>query len=147
MVQITEGTITAWFKATNGNYGYHGIIAKQLAWGLFVYDNVLVTYDWGNNVQGNTGITVGNDTWYYAAMTFTETIGNPSNNAIIYLNGTSVLTTTVKHNNNSVSVQIAEANAGQYLIGNVSQVLIYNRVLTPSEIQQNFNTTRARFGI
>jgi hypothetical protein len=31
--------------------------------------------------------------------------------------------------------------------GNISQVSIYNRALTATEIQQNFNTTRSRFGI
>jgi hypothetical protein len=31
--------------------------------------------------------------------------------------------------------------------GNIAQVSIYNRALTASEIQQNFNATRGRFGI
>ena len=35
----------------------------------------------------------------------------------------------------------------QDLIGDIAQVSIYNRVLTASEIQQNFNATRSRFGI
>jgi len=33
------------------------------------------------------------------------------------------------------------------LQGNISQVLLYNRVLTESEIQQNYNNTKARFGL
>jgi len=35
----------------------------------------------------------------------------------------------------------------QDLIGDIAQVSIYNRALTASEIQQNFNATRSRFGI
>ena len=31
--------------------------------------------------------------------------------------------------------------------GNIAQVSIYNRALTPQEIQQNFNATRSRYGI
>jgi hypothetical protein len=35
----------------------------------------------------------------------------------------------------------------RYFKGNVSSVQIYNRALSPQEIAQNFNATRARFGI
>ena len=31
--------------------------------------------------------------------------------------------------------------------GNISNLILYNRVLTTSEIQQNFNATRTRFGL
>jgi len=146
-LQITVGTISAWFNANNGNSGYNGIIAKQNAWGLFVADNILNTYDWGNVAERSTGITVGNSTWNYAAMTFTETIGTPSNNAIVYLNGSPVLTTTVRHSNHTVQVQIGEANASQFFGGNIAQASVYNRVLTAAEIQQNYNALRGRFSI
>lgn len=146
-LQITVGTISAWFNADNTNSGYNGIIAKQNAWGLFVKDNVLVTYDWGNTSERNTGITVGNSTWNHVSMTFTETIGTPSNNAIIYLNGNSVLTTTIKHLDNTIEFMVAEANSNQYFSGFISHASVYNRVLTSTEIQQNFNALRSRFGI
>ena len=146
-LQITVGTISAWFNADNGNAGYNGIIAKQSAWGLFVASNVLVAYDWGNNTERSTGITVGNSSWNYAAMTFTETVGTPSNNAIVYLNGRPVLTATIKHQNQNIQVMVGEANAGQYFGGNIAQTSIYNRVLSASEIIQNFNAIRGRYGI
>ena len=146
-LQITVGTISAWFNANNGNSGYNGIIAKRNAWGLFVADNVLVTFDWGNNAARSTGITVGNSTWNYAAMTFTETVGTPSNNAIIYLNGNPILTTTIKHSLHIEQVQVGEANFSQFFGGNISQASIYNRALSASEIQQNFNALRGRYGI
>ena len=146
-VQITTGTICAWFNASNGNAGVNGIIAKQRAWGLFVTDNTLRAYDWGNNTWRDTGITVGNNIWNYAAMTFTETIGAPSNNAIIYLNGSSVLTTTIKHSNHDVTVQIGEANASQHFGGLISSASVYNRVLSEIEIKQNFEALRGRYAI
>jgi hypothetical protein len=31
--------------------------------------------------------------------------------------------------------------------GNIAQVSIYNRALSASEVSQNFNATRSRFGI
>ena len=147
-LQITVGTISAWINANNGNSNYNGIITKQQAWGLFVKDNVLMLYDWGNNVDRTTGITVGNSTWNYVAMTFTQTIGTPSNNTIVYLNGSPVLTTTVKHNNHNVEVQIGgggDSYGGQFFGGNISQALIYNRALTATEIQQNYLATKSRY--
>ena len=147
-LQITVGTVSAWVRATSGNSGYRGIITKQNAWGLFLLNNVFICYDWGNGVPRSTGITIGNSTWYNVAMTFTQTIGTPSNNVILYLNGLPVLTTTVKHSSHTASIQLAWANfAGQYLIGDIAQGMVYNKVLTATEVLQNFNATRSRFGI
>lgn len=145
-LQITVGTISAWINATSDNSGYNGIITKQNAWGLFVKDNILISYDWGNSSDRSTGVTVGNGTWKYIVMSFTETIGTPSNNAIIYVNGSAVLTTTVKNVNQSVQVT-TDGNASQCMSGNISQIAIYNRVLSSTEVTQNFNALRGRFGL
>ena len=144
-IQITEGSISAWFAANNGNSGYNGIIAKQLAWGLFVYDDELVTYSWGNSARRDTGIDVGNGAWNNAVMTFTETTGSPSNNAKIYLNGDLVLTTTVRNSAQTVTLQLGEANHSQHLNGKIAQASVYNRVLTPDEIRKNYLSTKERF--
>ncbi len=144
-IQITEGTISAWFAANNGNSGYNGIIAKQEAWALFVYNDRLIAYSWGTASRRDTGIDVGNGAWNNAVMTFTETTGSPSNNAKIYLNGDLVLTTTVKHSNNTVTLQLGEANAGQHLSGKIAQASVYNRVLSADQVRQNYNATKWRF--
>lgn len=144
-IQITEGTISAWFAANNGNSSYNGIIAKQDAWALFVYEDRLVTYSWGNAARRDTGIDVGNGAWNNAVMTFTETTGSPSFNAKIYLNGNLVLTTTVKHSNNTVTLMIGEANANQYFSGKIAQASVYNRVLSADQVRQNYLATKGRF--
>jgi hypothetical protein len=146
-VQVNAGTIGAWFNGTSNNTGYRGIIAKQMAWGLFLLNNILETYDWGNGVTRTTGITLGNNTWNNAVMTFTDISGTPSNNAKIYLNGRLVLTTTIRLSNHTVTVQIGEANAGQHFNGNIANAFVYNRVLSEDEVQRNFNALRGRFGI
>jgi hypothetical protein len=145
-LQITVGTIAAFFKATNLNTSVHGLIAKQSAWGLFVWGNVLRAYDWGNGTVRSSSATVGNNQWYYAAMTFTQTVGTPSNNAIIYLDGNAILTTTIKHSNHNVTLQIGDANANQQFGGNVAQASVYNRVLSVAEIKENYNALKGRFG-
>jgi hypothetical protein len=146
-LQITVGSIAAWIKTSSPGGGFRSIIAKQNAWGLFVADNILVTYDWGAAATRTTGINIADGTWKYTVLTFTETVGTPSNNAIVYLNGNAVLTTTVKNSNQTINVQIAEANFNQFLNGNIAAALIYNRTLSATEILQNYNATKNRFGL
>ncbi len=146
-IQITVGTISAWVRTTTPGASFRSIIAKQSAWGLFFNDGILVTYDWGNAQTRTTGLNIANGIWNHTAMTFTQTVGTPSNNAIIYLNGASVLTTTIKHSNHNVNLQIAEANANQFLNGNIASAQIYNRALSATEVLQNYNGTKSRFGI
>jgi hypothetical protein len=146
-VQITVGTISAWVRTTSPGSSYRSIIAKQLAWGLFSVDGILTVYDWGNAIGRTTGINIADGTWKYTVMTFTETVGTPSNNAIVYLNGASILTTTIKHSNHTDNLQIATNNLSQFLNGNIAITQIYNRVLSASEILQNYNAQRARFGL
>lgn len=145
-LQITVGTISAWINATSDNSGFNGIITKQNAWGLFVFDNILVAYSWGGGGTRSTGVNVGNSTWTHVAMSFTETTGSPSNNAIIYVNGSPVLTTTVIHSNQSQQVT-TDGSSSQCLSGNTSQIAIYNRVLSSTEITQNYNALRGRYGL
>ena len=146
--QIYEGTISAWIKAQNGNSSYRSIIAKGNAWGIFLYNDIFSTYSWGNVARRETGIDLGDNNWHYVAMSFTNTLGTPSNNAILYVDGISVLTTTVTHSNHNISVKIGEnGNAGQEFYGNISSAKIYNRALSSTEITQNFNALRGRYGI
>lgn len=155
-LQITQGSICAWFKAANTNFSYNGVLSKRNAWGIFLVDNILSVFDWGNYYdsgfdinQGlrSTGINVGDNKWYNVVLTFTETTGIPLNNAIIYLNGIQVLITTVKNYDQTYSVQLAEANFNQFFTGNISVAKIYNKVLTPSETLQNYNALKNRFGL
>jgi hypothetical protein len=146
-LQITVGSISAWVKTSTPGSTYRSIIAKQSAWGLFVKDNILIAFDWGGGGDRTTGLNIADGTWKYVALTFTQTIGTPSNNAVVYLNGVSVLTTTIRHSNHNINLQIAEANASQYLNGSVAIAQVYNRVLQPSEVQQNYNSQKSRFGL
>jgi hypothetical protein len=101
----------------------------------------------------STGINLGTNTWTNVAMTFSQTIGTvlpgpPNNNVVIYINGSPVLTTTILHSDNTAPLQFAWANyVGQYMVGSISQGIVYNRVLTSTEVLQNYNATRSRFGL
>jgi hypothetical protein len=151
-LQGTVGSAFAWVKTTTPGSGYRGIITKQNSWGLYVRDNILVTYDWNSATDRTTGINISDGTWKNVAITFTETTGTPLNNVIIYLNGNPVLITTVKYVNNTINIELGRGGNGsggtiQLLNGNISQALVYNRVLTSQEVLQNYNATKTRFGL
>jgi hypothetical protein len=143
----TQGTIGIWFKTTNAGSSFRALINKSEEWGLFLQDNILITYDWGNAAARSTGLNLATGNWYHVMMTFTTTTGTPSNNAIIYLNGSSILTTTVKQSRTNFNFQIGAQNGSQNLNGSIASGFVYNRALTPSEILQNYNATKGRFGL
>ena len=144
-VQQSSGTLSAWAKASSPGGGYRGIIAKQGAYGLFYTDSVLVAYDWAADAPRTTGINIADNTWKNVVLTYQSGV---SNGTLIYINGVSVLTTTI-----TILNQInnlfggAEANASQFASCQASSFKMYNRVLTATEVLQNYNATKRRYGL
>jgi hypothetical protein len=147
-LQITKGSISVWVRTTTPGSGYRGIITKREAWGIFTFNNELVVFDWGNGTHRSTGVNIADGNWRNIVLTFSETIGTPSNNAIVYVNGVSIITTTVKHLSQIYNCLIGYGNyLSQYVKGDVSNVQIYNTVLTQTEINKNYNAIKSRFGL
>jgi hypothetical protein len=102
-------------------------------------------YNWAGfpyNLQSTTTFTTG--IWYNAAITFNTTDG-----MILYVNGVLNATyTAVKtaHNGNGAT-NIASYGTGNLLNGRISSAMIYNRTITATEVRQNYNATKTRFGL
>jgi hypothetical protein len=102
----------------------------------------------GNIYQGhyasdfNAGtVTVNN--WYQIVYTF-----NASNGACqIFKNSVSQGTGTISSFIGTTNVLIARWGIGTNFIGNGGIYRIYNRVLSSSEISQNYNAQKGRFGL
>ena len=144
-VQQSSGTLSAWVRASSPGAGFRGIIAKQGAYGLFYFDSVLVAYDWTAGATRSTGLNIADGNWKNVVLTYQSGVTNGTN---IYLNGRSVLTTTI-----TIQAQInnlygaAEANAGQLAACTAASFSMYNRVLTSTEVLQNYNALKGRFGL
>ena len=142
-LQQSSGTISAWAKTNSPGASYRGIIAKQGAYGLFYVDGVLVAYDWPADVPRSTGINIADNTWKNVVLTYQSGV---SNGTRIYLNGVSVLTTTITIQNQTGNLfGGAEANASQYASCQISSFNMYNRALIAQEVLHNYNTTKGRF--
>jgi hypothetical protein len=96
----------------------------------------------------NDGGTLSADTWYNIVFNYESSKYN------IYINNT-LKSTTAGSSLGNVPL-ITDPNfiylnsyegSSEYLDSSLSMYTIYNRTLTASEIQQNFNATRARYGV
>jgi hypothetical protein len=69
----------------------------------------------------------------------------------IYINGvldsTHTVVTTVPSSFGSLVIGGNPQNGSQYYSGSISNIKIYNRALSATEIQQNYNTLKRRFGL
>jgi hypothetical protein len=61
-------------------------------------------------------------------------------------NSTTALAVPRGESANPIKIGTREDGA-TYMNGNIAQVQIYNRALSATEIRQNFNATRKRYGI
>ena len=145
-VQQSSGTLSAWVKASSPGGSFRGIIAKQGAYGLFFADSILVTYDWGAAATRSTGINIADGTWKNVVLTYQSGVTNGTK---VYLNGSSVLTTTITILSQGMGNLFggAEANASQFAACSASSFNMYNRVLTAQEIVQNYTSTKSRYGL
>jgi Concanavalin A-like lectin/glucanases superfamily len=168
----TAYTKTVWFYvtsfATNNNLISGGNTGRHAFW--LAGSNKLQA---GHNSTWNTvssATSLSLNTWYHAAVTFSTTTGWR-----LYLNGvldsTNASTSTVFSAYDVADALFAEVpygvgygatttflGSGEILLGGygtgsngfsgrISNASVYNRVLSASEIQQNFNALRSRFGI
>ena len=103
----------------------------------------LVHYWWSNDLtSSNNNGNIQNNQWFYAGVTFDGTTRK------IYANNVLVASDTpTSHNVTSTTIQLAKTYATEYLQGDISIAKIYNRALTASEIVQNYNATKRRYGL
>jgi len=103
-----------------------------------------------NNLGQNTGNLTTNDriddgNWHNLVTTF------DGDRVRIYTDGIQDKSTPLSGTLRSTvgqNVMISSyLGTAQFFQGNISQVQIYNRALTPGEIQQNYNATKSRFGL
>lgn len=150
-VQINTGTAIVWMRDNSGFAGLRAIFAKENAYSIFINNNQLAFYDWGNSTTRQSSSTLAPNTWYMVAVTWNAIDVGAANNAKLFVNGNSVLTSTMKLTTGgqaTTGVWIASnKNTQQLNTGSVSIVYLYNRVLTDAEISQHFAINRSRHGI
>jgi hypothetical protein len=102
---------------------------------------------WHGSLTNRVNSTLSFNSWNNVGFTYSGTTLTG------YLNGLSVGTTTFTWSKPSnlyfgiMAVDSTNMGTNAYGDGNVSSFFTYNRALTASEIQQNYNATKSRFGL
>lgn len=92
---------------------------------------------------------------YLSTLSYAQVVGTfTSGYQAVYVNGVLVgsntLTGTLGTNTNGCSIGVYggfNGTRGYYLNGTISNVKVYNRVLSAAEVLQNFNALRGRYGL
>jgi hypothetical protein len=146
ILSSTAYTKIAWFYPTSfvtGNNIVSGGNSGQHAFWLQTTNRLYAGHNGNWSTVASTS-TLSLNTWYCGAVTF-----NTSTGWVLYLNGiqenTSASTTTFT-GNGEILVGAFSTGANVFT-GRIANVSVYNKVLSASEVLQNFNATKTRFGL
>lgn len=142
-------TVEAWVNLTGyGSSGYGVITHKGFPW-AFLMENpsnrmqIRFSLSVSGDVACSDSATHALNTWYHFVGTY------DGSNMKFYRNG--VLTNTVAGSGtlggSGSNMVIGSYSGAYYSQGQIPIVKVYNRTLSATEIQQNFNAHRRRYGI
>ena len=149
----SDMTIEQWVRASNFPVTFHATFYSQSSnasgfYGIgYATTNGWFFGDYNGSVRNvASGGTAAINTWYHF-------VGRRSGgNLTVWINGTNV---TVNSASTSISFTAADprigsnpaAPTGEYWNGDIAETRIYNRALTATEVSQNFNATRSKYGV
>lgn len=146
-------SVEVWVKINStGQFGFwfeKGVVNTQYS--LFLENGNI---RWRQNIGGITNLSfsasanMNTTSWYQVVGTYT------SGSRILYINGNQVNSDaqagTISTNNGGASIGVYGGFSGSrdyYYNGNLSICRVYNKALTLSEIRQNYNATKGRYGL
>ena len=149
-------TLSVWFKGNASQQTFVGIISKDASgnfgnYGMYGDSNSNYVrfgfYDTGGTqreVSDSSYSDIKSGNWVNYIGTY------DSSELKLYRNGVGIssasVNTTPQTNNNSLTIGTRIVNSFEFN-GNISSVQIYNRALSATEVEQNFNALRGRYGI
>jgi hypothetical protein len=144
--------IYAYALLSGNNRGYY--VGLDGGAGTVVTNGLFFDYFDGTTFRGIQSGTnsISKNIWYNVAVTSNS---NSFTGMKIYLNG-SILATTVRTSGNGtpssinytgLTAQVGARQATSTFGGNIGFTSIYNRELSASEIQQNYNALKSRFNL
>lgn len=143
-------TISAWTKKAYGSSASVAIDKGRDnygAWSL-LFDVTANKVEFHCRINGTNSLvssntSYGNNIWTNITVVFTGT------SLLMYINGRLDNTTNISGTigTNAIDFSIGKANDGYNWSGQVSNVFVYNTPLSATEILQNYNATKSRFGL
>jgi hypothetical protein len=162
----TSKTFDVWLKRDQSVSDFNMIWSYHVPYLAFLPNGELLLSYYSNDGTGNTngmsqrtlysGATFNNNVWYNVTCTIDYNLVATTATAKIYVNGSLIITQgwpmtqplTSFTNNNLYMGNWVFPTVGNtsHFKGSISNFRIYDRVLTDTEILQNYNALKARFG-
>lgn len=149
LLSAAQGTVSVWFKynsiSANGNSVISKIdsVGSNNGYNIYLYNNTIAGEIKVSNTAYGVGASVSSSIWYNFTMTY-------SSNGFIssYINGIKLGTYSLP--SFSMTSQALKIGAGNdtywgYFNGSVSNVQIYTKILTDTEVLKNYNIFAPRF--
>jgi hypothetical protein len=146
--QFNDFTIIAWYKSTSLKT-FERIIDKEYETGTWLGRSSSNANTWGGGVrEGNPPygryITLTDGAWHMLASVRQGTTHTIYGDGIT--NNTSGTVSSAALSNTNFTIATVFNNP-EIFTGNISVIMIYNRALSASEIEQNFNALKDRYGL
>lgn len=144
VLNLTDITISVWYKTTAT--GNQILVGKSYLTSYYLNvapaANSFSLWTNGGFLGSGTITTLGNGNWHNIVGTMSGV------DKKIYYDGALVNSGTGTSNVDSNPLYIGSSPvAANVFNGSIANVLLYSRALSTEEIQQNFNTSKTRFGL
>jgi len=142
---VTEATFSTWVYYDGTPDTYDAIIFDRgSATGLNTHDSNYVSTHWNNDggEAFNSGIIPSANKWNYMVGTVSPTESR------YYLNdvrGNTQVRSRSSHTFGQLQLARDSATLGRYTKGRISQILLYDRELTPNEVMTNYRALKGRY--
>lgn len=155
---LTAYTIDVWWRGDLNSDIASRVIDKSNAgnfsngWGIIAMDTTTSPKQarWWHGFNGNIFYSAAqawdDDTWCLMTVTRNGTSVKIYNNAVEISSG-SISGSAVPSTTTNMRIGAATTVTGRDINGSIGAIRVYNRVLTTTEISQNFNARRARYGV
>ena len=140
----TAYTKSAWFRPESSTRNIISGPSNHAFW-MASTDNTLQAGHRGAWSTVSYTVPSGNmlNQWWNGVVTY-----NNSTGWVLYLNGVQVDTdSSTLDPNGTTGVYIGRYSSGNYFDGDIAQAMIYDRAITASEVKQNYNALKGRFGL
>lgn len=155
-VDLSDKTICCWInKTTNGNYGmvdkdFDNGAPNYGGWGFWITSgNKLWFWNHANLDLIDTGtLSVSNNTWTHCAVTYDYANKTARFYINTTLNSTKTNASIVEKSSVGANLVIGATRGGQFTFpGRFGPVQVYNRILSATEITQNYNAQKSLYGL
>lgn len=146
----TALSVSAWIYDTDTSNGYRDFFTKAGHFKFRIDNNSeggnLSSFVWiSGSPEPRLSTSWTKNVWTNVSFTW-----NTNGNFRLFTNGILRSSSTTRSgtlNTTTNELTVGSDQSSTFWKGNISNVLIYNRTISDTEVQQNFNATRGRYGI